>query len=707
MTGYTILIPKLLEPCARFIIPLYQRNYDWRIEHCQQLLDDIKRIHKDNVDIHFFGSIVTRQESLSSDNILIIDGQQRITTITLLMAALINASKEGNLICNDISKRDRLWKKYICDEFLSGCRHYKLQPIEKDRIALDAILDGKTPIANSNITINYRLFYDWVANCGLTLDDIYDALCKLMVIDIRLDEKDDPQLIFESINSTGLELSEADKIRNYFLMSLSASEQEKYYKEYWNPIEECTNYKPTMFIRGYLSLQQKKFINREKLYSDFKQYIKQHGDNRLEVLEDMLPYAKEYHKVITASAGDKAVNRKLKELRTIDSTVDTPFYVAFLRYADEQGLSNEYIYKVLDVIENYWARRMMCNYPANAIAKVFCTLHSDILNTIRRQSSLTDTPPADYLEVLKYILLNKQGKSAFPRDTEVRVEFKTRQVYRMPVEYRYFLFERMENQCGKEVMDIVRSMKDNDITIEHIMPQTLTPQWISDLGDNAQEIHEKYLHTFGNLTLTGFNSEYSNRSFAEKKAGYVDHKGKEVKGFNESAFRMSVGLKDVSCWNETAIIERNEKLCNQFLQLWPEITTTFIEQHRTDILDFDPDDKYIYTGRGIIAYTYKGIHCEVYAWKIMLIMACESVYKEYPFEVQQLCKSGGKDLVYSTEKLSATSYSAIGDNCYVRYANSTSNKINILQNLFDTCGIDYSDLSFEVQPQSSTNTQDE
>ena len=115
MTGYTILIPKLLEPCARFIIPLYQRNYDWRIEHCQQLLDDIKRIHKDNVDIHFFGSIVTRQESLSSDNILIIDGQQRITTITLLMAALINASKEGNLICNDISKRDRLWKKYICD----------------------------------------------------------------------------------------------------------------------------------------------------------------------------------------------------------------------------------------------------------------------------------------------------------------------------------------------------------------------------------------------------------------------------------------------------------------------------------------------------------------------------------------------------------------------------------------------------------------
>lgn len=698
MKGETITLLDFLEPSrTRFIIPLYQRNYDWKEEHCRQLLTDVERIYREHVESHFFGSIVTRIADMSSKDILIIDGQQRITTVTLLMAALIRAYQDKKITCTDISKYEILWEDYIYEKHFSG-RHYKLQPIEKDRIALDAILDNKELIENSHITTNYRLFCDWIANCNLTLDDIYDALCKLVIIDIRLGKDDDPQLIFESINSTGLELSEADKIRNYFLMSLSALEQEKYYKEYWNPIEEYTNYAPTMFIRDYLTLQQRKIGKIENLYRDFKLYVQQNSLNRYEVLKDMLSYAKEWHKVISLTTGDKLINSKLKELRTLNSTVDMPFYMAFLHYATEHNLANSYIYDVLNIIENYWARRIICGLPANALSKVFCTLHADVVDIIKQQSDNFNSC-VDYIDVLIYILLRKQGTSIFPRDTMVREKFKIRQIYFIPTEYRYFLFERMENRNGKEFLDVVQGMRDGKITIEHIMPQTLTTWWRKELGDNAEEIHDKYLHTFANLTLTGYNSNYSNRSFSEKKTGYIDKDENEICGYDKSAYRLSSYLKTIQHWTEKEIVSRGNILCKDFLKLFPEPKTTFKEQNIFDKIAFDPEDKNAFVGRKIYAYTYKSDTYPANSWRDMLIGVCTIVYKEDPFKVTELCKSQHSSyLHYTSDK--TNDYVQIGSGCVVDVSTGNYAKMTTLQSLFDSCNIDYSDLVFTLYPQT-------
>lgn len=700
MQGYTIKLLDFLEPSqTRFIIPLYQRNYDWKEEHCQQLFFDLQRIHRDKVESHFFGSIVSRQESLALKDILLIDGQQRITTVTLLLAAIRNAFIDGKLPCEDENKAEMIWDRFLYGKYLETPRKFKLQPIYRDQIALDRILEGKELIPESNLSRNYELFYNWSVNSGLTLDQILKAIEKLVVIDIHLDEKDDPQLIFESINSTGLDLSEADKIRNFFLMSLSKEEQEEYYSKYWNRIEEYTDYKPSMFMRDYLTIQLKKLSKLENLYHDFKRYIDNKGLNRCEILKDMLPYAKEYHKVVTADFDDPKISRKFKQMRTLDSNIDMPFYISFLRYAEEVNMSNEAIYQVLDVIEAYWARRIICNIPTNALNKVFSTLHNDIIRLMDKQLLANPESNPDYVEVLKYVLLRKQGSAIFPTDKQLEEEFRVRQIYHIPIAYRYFLFERMENLNGKELMDIVKSMKDNETTIEHIMPQVLTAQWRADLGPDAEEIHEKYLHTFANLTLTGYNPNYSNRSFAEKKAGYTDREGKHIPGFDESAYRLSASVKTESKWTEEELIKRGNTMYQRFLSLWPEIKTDFVEPELTDSVPFDTEDLSILTGRAIAAFVYKDVRHPVLSWKDMLVELCSIIYQENPVATMFLCK---KDdcFKYSPDQDPDSSWSSIGGNCYAWSSNSTNTKMRMLHGLFDALSIDYDDLVFELRPES-------
>ena len=247
----------------RFIIPLYQRNYDWEIKHCRQLFADLVKLHEEKRKSHFFGSIVSARVNDYDEDCLIIDGQQRITTISILLIALVNAAKAGDVICNDPRKIDMIYETYLVAKYLENDRKVKLKPIKNDMQSFDALIEGKPEKfnANSNVTVNYNFFYDLLKHCGLSLEDILDAIKRLIVIDIRLASDDDPQLIFESLNSTGLGLSEADKIRNYLLMSMEEEQQEHCYDEYWSKIEEYTANAPTMFVRDYLTLYTKTICN--------------------------------------------------------------------------------------------------------------------------------------------------------------------------------------------------------------------------------------------------------------------------------------------------------------------------------------------------------------------------------------------------------------------------------------------------------------
>lgn len=683
----------------RFIIPLYQRNYDWEIKHCRHLFSDLVKLHEEQRRSHFFGSIVTCRANDVNDDYLVIDGQQRITTISLLLIAMINAAKAGDLSFDDERKIEKIYNTYIIDEYQDNERKVRLKPIKSDMKSFDALIydEPEKYVRESNVTRNYEFFYNELKSCNLKLEDIFESIKKLVVIDIRLERDDDAQLIFESLNSTGLDLSEADKIRNFLLMSMTTEEQERCYEKYWNKIEVYTGYDPTMFVRDYLTVRTKTIPNIENLYFDFKLFIERTGQSREEVMADMTEYAKYWDIFTNQKAEDTKLNIKFRQLNTIESTVGMAYYMAFLKYAYDNQFTPKEIFDVFDLIETYWARRIMCNYPANAMNKAFATMHQDVLR-LRDEQEAKCIEPSSYIDILKFVLLKRQGTGTFPSDIEVTEEFKKRQIYRIPQPYRNFLFERMENCDNVEGKweNIVPHIKDGSYTIEHIMPQTLTAAWRQQLGDDYERIHEEYLHTFANLTLTGYNSSYSNRPFEEKKKGY-DYKGKHVYGFDESHFSLSNYIKTVDQWTEKELLERQKILLNRFLLLWPMPATDFKPVEKdTDHVPFDDEDT-ILTGRKILAFSYKDKHIKVASWKEMLVAVCQLLYKDSPSSMRVLCNAD--TWVHSKP---AAEYSLFADGCYVFTSCSTPTKISCLRYLFSKLNLAPSELEFELIPLTET-----
>ncbi len=689
----------------RFIIPLYQRNYDWEIRHCRHLFSDLVKLHEENRKSHFFGSIVTGRANDYNDDYLVIDGQQRITTISLLLIAMVNAAKCGDLRCEDTRKIDKIYKTYIVDEYQDNERKVKLKPIKNDMKSFDSLIyeEPERYVKDSNVTRNYEFFYDLLKSCKLSLEDIFESIKKLVVIDIRLERDDDAQLIFESLNSTGLDLSEADKIRNYLLMSMTGDEQERCYDAYWNKIEEYTDYNPTMFIRDYLTVYTKTITNIDNLYFEFKSFLERMEMSREDVMMDMTEYARYYYIFSKYQSTTPKLNVKFRQLSTIGSTVGMTFYMVFLKYAADNHFTSDRIFEVFDIIEGYWARRIMCGYPANAMNRAFAVLHHDVLRLISEEYK-RGLDSSSYAEVLKFVLLKRQGSGTYPTDAILSEEFKTRQVYRIPIAYRYFLFERMENCDNAEGKweNVVPHMEKGDYTIEHIMPQTLSAEWRQDLGEEAERIHAQYLHTFANLTITGYNSSYGNRPFTEKKSGY-DYKGKHVYGFSDSRFSLSNYLKTIDKWTEKELIERQELLYKRFLNLWPMITTSFKPLEKdTDRVGFDDDETEL-TGRYITAFSYKGERHKVVSWKDMLVTLCRLVYAESPSSMRIMCNA--RNWLYDSADAENTR-TQFAENCYVYSSCSTKTKMSVIRHIFSKLNIQPSELEFELTPVSEKMTDD-
>ena len=321
---------------ALFLIPLYQRKYAWQKKHCQRLFSDLQKIHEKNITSHFFGSIVSVKASETENDLLIIDGQQRITTISILILAAINAVKNGLMTCESEEFLKDTMEKYLFAKYRRHVeRKIKLRPIDDDLKAYDALFTNDkeqfVPADKSGITNNYLFFYNLITGQGhpLVFEDLIESIERLIIIDICLDSKDNPQLIFESLNSCGKDLEEADKVRNYLLMSQSKELQEQYYYNYWRKIEQATDGEPTMFIRDYLTLKNKVISNIEELYFDFKTYDETSNISREELLADMWKYAKYYRMVDKGETDSPKLNRKLHQLGSIGSYVCNAINVSF------------------------------------------------------------------------------------------------------------------------------------------------------------------------------------------------------------------------------------------------------------------------------------------------------------------------------------------------------------------------------------------
>lgn len=698
MKGYAKpLLEIICGPQIQFVIPVYQRNYDWLIDNCDQLFSDLVKLSHSNRCSHFFGSIVTSSAD-SSYNRLVIDGQQRLTTISLLLLAGIKAVKDGAIEISEESKIDEAYEVFLKAKFCNSERKIKLVPIENDRIAYDKIFNEEDSFdEDSKVTRNYRHFYDLLTRKpqALSFDQLLDTIKRLQIISIELDSDDDAQLIFESLNSTGLALTEADKIRNYLLMSLTPEEQQMCFKNYWQNIEQATENQPTKFLRDYLTIQQQlqRPVRQSNIYYEWKKYMD--GHERKEELVKMLDYAHYYQQVTEAKLSTAKLSEKMRHICNIETDVTNVFFIQFLRYASANSLSEDEIFKVIDLVENYLARRIVCNMPGNALTQVFCALHKDVLKSIEEYSSANVELGNSYSDILAYHIMRRDGNYQLPRDMQFVESIKTRDAYHMLKPFQIFLFERLENSVYGEYNDVATDMKKKDATIEHIMPQTLNGDWKAMLGDNFEEIQDKYLHTFANLTLTGINSELSNKPFEIKRDGKKI--GNEIyPGYKNSKYRLTKNVTLCDKWTEIELQNRCNEIVATFLRLYPLPQTTFkplpkpVDEASLDEETFSP------TNRILKGFRLFGNEYNETTWKGMLLHVVKLVIERYTDIVDTLYDAEG--YFWSAKQADTRYCTMIAPQKYLWTSMDNRSKLRCLRFLFEKCDIAESELVLLLEP---------
>lgn len=677
----------------RFVIPVYQRNYDWKTENCKQLYDDLVKIIKEHRKSHFFGSLVSvYNPDGHNEEFLIIDGQQRLTTVSLLFLAMYNLIDKGIIVSETANLKQRIFEEYLVDKWKPEDTRIKLKPVKNDQKAFGKLFsDPIEHIRESNLTVNYDYFYHRIQKQEITIDQLYDAICCLEIINIRLDRDDNPQLIFESLNSTGLDLSEGDKIRNFILMGLPPKEQEDYYEKYWNKIEVCTKYDVSAFIRDYLSVKQQVIPQQKKIYINFKEFVEIGKIETESLLVEMLAYAKRYQILLDGKSGSAALDACIDRLNRLETTVTRPYFLEVLRLYSENKLTLAQVTEIFLTTENYLFRRTMCDLPTNALNKIFLMLHREIVRC--------DGTEDNYVEKLKYALLSKKERARFPDDEEFKAAFAERSVYLMNSKNKIYILERFENFGTSEDKDVYRHCDDGTYSIEHIMPQHLTPVWQKELGDDYEQIHELWLHRMANLTLTAYNSKYSNSSFTEKKT--------MQNGFDDSGIRMNTWIAKKDKWTLKEIEKRNEHLMGRALTIWARPTTAFQpEEKQLDSYTLEDDE--MLSGRLIARFSYKNTEQPVKSWAEMYQKVLKILYAEDKTIITKLAVSSEDNIAlhFSMNPTEFTKNVEIGDGIFVWTNTNTQSKLSVLKRIFKLYGADPSDLVFYLRDENG-NAEDE
>lgn len=551
---------EILNGNKQFLIPVYQRYYSWDIEQCRRLWNDIVDMQKRNKAGHFVGSIVNIAEQAMPTGVqkyMIIDGQQRMTTLTLLLLALRDYAIQHPEDTTINSRR--IDNMLLRNEYEVGDERYKLLLTETDRDILIRLVESK-PIPDgtkSRLIDNYKFFSGKIADRDLQPAEIYESIGKLQIVNITLDRTmDDAQAIFESLNSTGKELSESDLIRNYVLMGLEPSEQTYVYEHLWRPMEQLFVYETQdsvmdSFFRHYLTMKLTRIPKQGRVYEEFKLYHLncEFGTIR-ELCQDLLNYAKFYTDIVFKQSNNAELKRLYEDIVDLRMEVSYPFLLKVHNDCAEGTITEDNLKEILRLCISYVLRRSICDIPTNSMNKTFATLR----NSIR---------PDDYMNSVKAFFVLQDTYKEFPDNDKFMAAFMSRDIYTMRA--RNYILSRLENFGNKAPIII------ENYTIEHIMPQntSLSPEWQHDLGVNWKEIQKTYIHTIGNLTLTAYNSEMSDRPFMDK----MNMPG----GFKESALRLNAYLVKLTEWNEDHIKERAQQLAAKAVQIWPYPSLTNAE----------------------------------------------------------------------------------------------------------------------------------
>lgn len=553
-----------LEGTRQFIIPIFQRQYSWDIKQCKQFWDDIISASRSSNLAHFMGSIVYIQHGLhlmsTIRQVMVIDGQQRLTTLTLLLSALAEIIDEKKLQLE--TTKTKLQNMFLFNHTEEGEKKYKLLLTKSDKDALINILENNpSQRQSSKLQKNYEFFLGKIRNLP-NLEQLIQGINKLWIVEIGLDnEKDNPQLIYESLNSTGLPLSKSDLVRNFVLMQLDKTKQDELYNKFWHPMEQDFKIeRNTMyfdrFIKDFLTIKLGKIPVIREVYNDFKYYVSINRERGIEkIVEEIYKFANYYIQFAFEKIDDSEIQKIVQDINELRVDVSYPFLLEVFEDFDKDVISKEDVLTILKLVESYVFRRAICNIPTNSLNKTFATL-------------MRDVDKEKYVESLQATFVLMDGSQVFPKDEEFGMNFTSRNAYHLR-NIKHIL-SKMENFDGKkERVDL------SSLNVEHIMPQRVDSiqEWKNELGEKWEDVHEKYLHTIGNLTLTGYNPELSNKSFLEKRN--MDG------GYAESPIVLNRYLAKLESWNEEEIKKRADSLKNIAVQIWkyPEISEFIVKNY--------------------------------------------------------------------------------------------------------------------------------
>lgn len=613
--GEQKLIRFLQDQDTQFVIPVYQRNYDWESgpnnSQCKQLLDDILHVgqNPDRVS-HFIGSIVYIHDDVyhhaSTKALTIIDGQQRITTITLLLLALYHKAKNFNN--HRLSKQ--IYNQYLINPYADNeAEKIKLRPTSNNRAALKFLLEhGNERYFGeySRLIENYAYFYDRISLENIQI--INRGISKLIYVDIALERgKDEPQRIFESLNSTGLELSQGDLIRNYILMELVPQRQENIYSKYWHPIESSTTKEGTNknhtsdFIRHFLTIKNRKIPPKAKVYQTFKDKYVLKKLILEDLLDELLEFATYYGYLINPETEkNRKIREQIKYINKIEINVSYPFLLEIYRDYIKNVISTSEFIQILELVQSFVWRRFIVSLPTNALNKIFMTLYKSV--------------KADaYVKSLEKALKKKTGVQRFPNDDEVINELIIKNMYNIKGKNKTYFLERLENFENKEPVLI----DDNeDISIEHIFPQK--PQkWKNSLtSKDFNLLKDEYLHTIANLTLSGNNGSLGNKTFLEKR-------DLPEKGYKDSRLFLNRYLSTIDEWNIETLNQRFEIIVKRFKRIWkyPNVEVNIDINEAVNIFDADNP-----TGRKVEYIKFDNKKIEVKNFKQLYVFIIKELY---------------------------------------------------------------------------------
>lgn len=570
---------ELLHKSRQFVVPIYQRLYSWGEPECAQLWKDILRAGSvDGPAEHFTGSIVYVEKAEGSitnqQPNLIIDGQQRVTTVTLLLTALaerLSRVPEGDwLMAYDGFKPDKIRAWYLMDPFEEGEGKYKLLLSQRDRETLISIVNGVDPDpanASPRLVENYGFFRDRLNDPACDLTVVCRGLDRLKVVDIRLTRGlDNPQLVFESMNSTGKKLSQTDLIRNYVLMDLPNDEQENLYMLHWRPMEQLFGNMDEQrfdeFMRDYLTMCTRDIPRLDRIYDAFRDYAddwRTRGHSVRDLVVDLHEKSDWFASVALGRETEPRLHVLFDELRDLQATVSRPMLLECYGDYKDGLIDSTAMARIVELVISYVFRRAVCMIPTNSLNKTFATFTSGL-----------GKDPGHYLEDIEVKFALMENYRRFPSDEEFIQALEHNDLYHF--KRRMYLFDKLENDGAKERAQVT------NYTIEHIMPQNpeLSENWRDVLGPDWRNVQKTWLHTLGNLTLTGYNSEMSDHDFGDKRDG--------AKGFRFSPLRLNEGLGQLDCWNEEEIKRRGERLARRAVAIWraPQPSTDAIDRYHSE-----------------------------------------------------------------------------------------------------------------------------